>query len=73
MAEVVLNAPEKLNALGESAIAELRDAYDQAEAARVRARAARRGRAFCAGRDIAGVDPRDDDVQATSAGSSSPC
>lgn len=64
VAEVVLDAPAKLNALGESAIAELGDAYDQAEFARVRALVLRgEGRAFCAGRDIAGVDPRDDDVQ----------
>src|SRR5512145_657285 len=64
VAEVVLNAPAKLNALGESAIADLSDAYEQAQFAGVRALVLRgEGRAFCAGRDIAGVDPRDDDVQ----------
>jgi 2-(1,2-epoxy-1,2-dihydrophenyl)acetyl-CoA isomerase len=64
VAEVVLNAPGKLNALDESAIAELADAYEKAEFAGVRALVLRgEGRAFCAGRDIAGVDPRDDDVQ----------
>ncbi|WP_353826496.1 enoyl-CoA hydratase/isomerase family protein [Agromyces sp. SYSU T0242] len=64
VAEVVLNAPEKLNALGEAALAELGDAYDRAEEAEVRALVLRgEGRAFCAGRDIAGVDPREDDVQ----------
>ncbi|MFE5670823.1 enoyl-CoA hydratase/isomerase family protein [Agromyces sp. NPDC056523] len=64
VAEVVLDAPEKLNALDESAIAELGDAYERAELAGVRALVLRgEGRAFCAGRDIAGVDPRDDDVQ----------
>lgn len=67
VAEVVLNAPEKLNALDEAALAELDAAYEQAEAAasegRVRALVLRgEGRAFCAGRDISGVDPRDDDV-----------
>ena len=67
VAEVVLNAPEKLNALDEPALAELSEAYAEAEAAaadgRVRALVLRgEGRAFCAGRDISGVDPRDDDV-----------
>ena len=53
VAEVVLNAPAKLNALGESAIRELGEAYEQAEFAGVRALVLRgEGRAFCAGRDI---------------------
>lgn len=68
VAEVVLNAPDKLNALDEAALAELGAAYEQVEAAasdgRVRALVLRgEGRAFCAGRDISGVDPRNDDVQ----------
>ncbi|WP_438853803.1 enoyl-CoA hydratase/isomerase family protein [Agromyces sp. M3QZ16-3] len=64
VAEITLNAPAKLNALDEAALAELGEAYDQAEYASVRALVLRgEGRAFCAGRDIAGVDPRDDDVQ----------
>lgn len=64
VAEITLKAPAKLNALGESAITDLSDAYEQAEFAGVRALVLRgEGRAFCAGRDIAGVDPRDDDVQ----------
>ncbi|MGR0320784.1 enoyl-CoA hydratase/isomerase family protein [Agromyces sp. ZXT2-3] len=63
VAEVTLNAPGKLNALDEQALAELGDAYDNAEYAGVRALVLRgEGRAFCAGRDITGVDPRDDDV-----------
>ncbi|MBV0896078.1 enoyl-CoA hydratase/isomerase family protein [Microbacterium sp. NC79] len=63
VAEIVLNAPDKLNALGEDALAALSDAYDEAQGAAVRALVLRgEGRAFCAGRDIAGVDPRDDDV-----------
>lgn len=63
VATVVLNAPAKLNALDEGALAELGAAYDAAEAAGVRALVIRgEGRAFCAGRDISGVDPRDDDV-----------
>ncbi|HSP52480.1 MAG TPA: enoyl-CoA hydratase/isomerase family protein, partial [Cryobacterium sp.] len=59
----VLNAPDKLNALDEAALAELDAAYEAAEKAGVRALVLRgEGRAFCAGRDISGVDPRDDDV-----------
>ncbi|GAA1937997.1 enoyl-CoA hydratase/isomerase family protein [Agromyces allii] len=65
--EIVLNAPEKLNALDERALDELAAAYAEAErlaeSGEVRALVLRgEGRAFCAGRDISGVDPRDDDV-----------
>ncbi len=63
VATVVLNAPAKLNSLDESALKDLGQAYDDAEAAGVRALILRgEGRSFCAGRDISGVDPRDDDV-----------
>lgn len=63
VAYVVLNAPDKLNVLDEAALVELEAAYESAEAAGVRALVLRgEGRAFCAGRDISGVDPRDDDV-----------
>lgn len=63
VAEVTLNAPAKLNALGPEDLDALGAAYSEAEAAGVRALVLRgEGRAFCAGRDIAGVDPREDDV-----------
>ena len=63
IARVTLNAPEKLNALDEAALRELDAAYVSAEGAGVRALILRgTGRAFCAGRDIAGVDPATDDV-----------
>lgn len=63
VAEVVLNAPEKLNSLDAAAVVELSAAYDEAADAGVRALYLRgEGRAFCAGRDISGVDPREDDV-----------
>ncbi|GAA4478587.1 enoyl-CoA hydratase/isomerase family protein [Microbacterium panaciterrae] len=63
VAHVVLNNPAKLNALDEQAVRDLGDAYAEAARAGVRALVLRgEGRAFCAGRDIAGVDPRDDDV-----------
>ncbi|HWI31021.1 MAG TPA: enoyl-CoA hydratase-related protein [Microbacterium sp.] len=63
VAEVVLDAPDRLNALGPDDLAELDGAYAEAERAGVRALLLRgEGRAFCAGRDISGVDPRTDDV-----------
>ncbi|MGT2461710.1 enoyl-CoA hydratase/isomerase family protein [Sinomonas atrocyanea] len=67
VADVVLDAPAKLNALDEAALCELSDAYDDAAAAasrgEVRALLLRgEGRAFCAGRDISAVDPASDDV-----------
>ncbi len=63
VAEVVLDAPEKLNSLDPAGIAGLSAAYDEAASAGVRALLLRgEGRAFCAGRDISGVDPREDDV-----------
>ncbi|MBO0980100.1 enoyl-CoA hydratase/isomerase family protein [Microbacterium sp. SD291] len=63
VATVVLNAPAKLNALDEQALHGLDVAYEEAESAGVRALVLRgQGRAFCAGRDISDIDPRDDDV-----------
>ncbi|MBN9192673.1 enoyl-CoA hydratase/isomerase family protein [Microbacterium sp.] len=63
VAEVVLNAPERLNALDEDALHELSAAYGRAAEAGVRALVLRgEGRAFCAGRDISTVDPVTDDV-----------
>lgn len=63
VAEIVLNAPQKLNSLDETALADLGQAYDDAAAANVRALLLRgEGRAFCAGRDISHVTPADDDA-----------
>lgn len=63
VAHIVLNAPDKRNALDVQALADLAAAYDDAEAASVRALVLRgEGPGFCAGRDIAGVDPATDDV-----------
>lgn len=68
IAEVVLNAPEKMNALDAEALAELSRVYENAahsvSTGEVRALLLRgEGRGFCAGRDISGVVPADDDVQ----------
>ena len=63
VAHVVLDNPDKLNALDEDALRALDAAFVEAAASGVRALVLRgEGRAFCAGRDISGVDPRDDDV-----------
>lgn len=63
VARITVNAPAKLNALDGAALGELSDAYAEAEASGVRALVLHgEGRAFCAGRDISGVDPRNDDV-----------
>jgi 2-(1,2-epoxy-1,2-dihydrophenyl)acetyl-CoA isomerase len=63
VAHIVLDNPAKLNALDEAALAEMDAAYAEAAASGARALVLRgEGRAFCAGRDISGVDPRDDDV-----------
>jgi Enoyl-CoA hydratase/carnithine racemase len=63
VAEVVLDDPAKLNALDETAIAGLSQAYTDAAQAGVRALLLRgEGRAFCAGRDISHVDPATDDA-----------
>lgn len=65
IAEIVLNAPRKLNALNEDELAELSQAYDDAAVPGVRALLLRgEGRAFCAGRDISAVDPANDDAYA---------
>jgi enoyl-CoA hydratase/carnithine racemase len=66
VAEVVLNRPDRLNALDESAMDQLREVFDSL-AVRDDIRAVilqGRGRAFCAGRDVSGVDPATDDAHA---------
>lgn len=64
VAEIVLNDPGKLNALDETGLAALSQAYTDAADAGVRAVLLRgEGRAFCAGRDISAVDPATDDAE----------
>jgi enoyl-CoA hydratase/carnithine racemase len=63
IARITLNAPDRLNALRRDDVEALAAAYERAEAEGARAVILRgEGRAFCAGRDIAGVDPATDDV-----------
>ncbi|CAG7845670.1 putative enoyl-CoA hydratase echA8 [Pseudoclavibacter triregionum] len=63
IAEVVLNAPKKLNAVDAEALRDLAQVYRDAERQGARALLLRgEGRGFCAGRDIAGVEPQNDDV-----------
>lgn len=62
-AEVVLNNPQARNALSEADFKELSDAYTEAEARGVRALILRgEGKGFCAGRNIRGVVPAEDDA-----------
>ena len=63
VATITLDNPDKRNALDEQALRDVDRAYAEAELADVRALVLRgEGRAFCAGRDIAGVDAATDDV-----------
>lgn len=67
VAEIVLDAPYRLNAVDESALADLSAAYDDAAAGvrdgTVRALVLRgEGRAFCAGRDLGSIEPGTDDA-----------
>ena len=65
VAEVVLNRPDKLNALNEAMTRELGAALDSAESAKVRALLLRgEGNAFSAGRDLADADPGNEDAEA---------
>lgn len=62
-AEVVLNNPRALNSLDEAALKELSEVYTEAANAKVRALLLRgEGKGFCAGRNIKGLDPKDDDA-----------
>ncbi len=61
--EVVLNRPERVNALDEQAVSECHARLDEAQRAGVRALVVRgEGRGFCAGRDLTGADPHNEDA-----------
>lgn len=63
--EIILNRPDKLNALDDATTATLVQRLDEAEVANVRALLIRgEGRGFSAGRDLAGADPANEDATA---------
>jgi 2-(1,2-epoxy-1,2-dihydrophenyl)acetyl-CoA isomerase len=63
--ELVLNRPDKLNAVSDRMVTELHARLDEAERAGVRALVMRGGgRGFCAGRDLDDADSLDEDGEA---------
>src|SRR5271163_893676 len=65
LAEIVLNRPDKMNALNDAMAAELNGALERAASQGVRAMMIRgEGPAFCAGRDLADAHPGDEDAEA---------
>ncbi|HUY26838.1 MAG TPA: enoyl-CoA hydratase-related protein [Candidatus Binataceae bacterium] len=65
MAEIVLNRPDKLNAVNDAMAAELGEVFERAERAGVRAMLlSGAGAGFCAGRDLADADPGVEDAEA---------
>lgn len=61
--ELVLDRPERINALDEAAVAEFQARLDDAERAGVRALVLHgEGRGFCSGRDLTGADPTNEDA-----------
>lgn len=65
VAEVVLNNPKALNSVAPQDLAELAAVLDEAASAGVRALILRgEGKGFCAGRNIRGLNPREDDATA---------
>ena len=62
---MVLNRPDKMNAMNLAMVHDLVEALEQAQAAGARAVLIRgEGRAFCSGRDLADADPLHEDGQA---------
>lgn len=73
VAEIVLDRPEKLNAVDDAMAARLGSLLGEAEAAGARALLLRgEGRAFSAGRDLSGVDPVQEDAETVLAGTFNP-
>ena len=65
LAEIVLNRPDKMNALNDAMVAELNSCLDRAASQAVRALLIRgEGPTFCAGRDLADADPGNEDAEA---------
>ena len=65
VAELVLNRPDKMNAMNLAMVHDLAEALNEAEAGGARALLVRgEGRAFCSGRDLADADPLHEDGEA---------
>jgi 2-(1,2-epoxy-1,2-dihydrophenyl)acetyl-CoA isomerase len=65
VAELVLNRPEKMNAMNATMVRELMESLDTVESGGARAFLVRgEGRAFCSGRDLADADPLHEDGEA---------
>jgi len=65
LAEIVLNRPDKLNAINQAMAAELGEILQRGEREGVRAMLLRgEGAGFCAGRDLAEADPGNEDAEA---------
>jgi enoyl-CoA hydratase/carnithine racemase len=64
-AELVLNRPDKLNAMNDAMVREIAESLDAVEAGGARAFLVRgEGRAFCSGRDLGDADPLNEDGEA---------
>jgi 2-(1,2-epoxy-1,2-dihydrophenyl)acetyl-CoA isomerase len=65
VAELVLNRPEKMNAMNATMVREILESLDSVESSGARALLVRgEGRAFCSGRDLADADPLHEDGEA---------
>jgi len=65
VAEMVLNRPDKMNAMNGAMVRELNESLDAVQDKGARALLIRgEGRAFCSGRDLAGADPLHEDGEA---------
>jgi 2-(1,2-epoxy-1,2-dihydrophenyl)acetyl-CoA isomerase len=65
VAELVLNRPDKMNAMNLAMVHDLAEALNKAETGGARALLVRgEGRAFCSGRDLADADPLHEDGEA---------
>jgi 2-(1,2-epoxy-1,2-dihydrophenyl)acetyl-CoA isomerase len=65
VAELVLDRPDKMNAMSVAMVRELMDSLDAAETGGARALLVRgEGRAFCSGRDLSEADPLHEDGEA---------
>jgi 2-(1,2-epoxy-1,2-dihydrophenyl)acetyl-CoA isomerase len=65
VAELVLDRPDKMNAMSNAMVRELMESLDSAEKAGARTLLVRgAGRAFCSGRDLADADPLHEDGEA---------